>query len=316
LDTEFGPPLDDMAVLGRDLTKRFGEFTAVDAINIDVYSGECFGLLGPNGAGKSSTMRMLSCISQPTSGALTVLGTDPRREAARIRARLGIVHQENNLDLDIKVVENLTTYARYFGFSRSECRRRAAEMLEFAQLEQKAVSKAGELSGGMQRRLAIARALVNSPEMVFLDEPTTGLDPQMRHVVWQRLLELKQRRTTLVVTTHYMEEAEQLCDRIVIMDHGHIVAEGTPQMLIKENVSQEVVELWFSDTPTEETAAPLKGISEQFDVLADRIVLYVANGEEAAKEVHRRGLSPERLTIRRSTLEDVFLRLTGRTLAE
>jgi lipooligosaccharide transport system ATP-binding protein len=315
LDTKFEPPLDDMAVLGRNLTKRFGELTAVDAIDIDVYAGEFFGLLGPNGAGKSSTMRMLSCISQPTSGALTVLGKDPRREAAKIRARLGIVHQENNLDLDLKAVENLTTYARYFGFSRQECRERAAEMMRFAQLEEKARSKTEELSGGMQRRLAIARALVNSPDMVFMDEPTTGLDPQMRHVVWQRLLELKHRRTTLVVTTHYMEEAEQLCDRIVIMDRGHIVAEGTPQMLIKENASQEVVELWFSDSPLEDTAA-LSGISEQIDVLPDRVLLYVANGEEAVNEVHRRGLSPSRLMIRRSTLEDVFLRLTGRTLAE
>jgi lipooligosaccharide transport system ATP-binding protein len=316
LDAKLAPPLNDTAVIGQQLTKRFGDFTAVDAIDITVHAGECFGVLGPNGAGKSSMMRMLSCISQPTSGALTVLGDDPRRAAARIRGKLGIVHQDNYLDLDIKAVENLTTYARYFGFSRSECRRRAAAMLEFTQLEHKARSKTEELSGGMQRRLAIARALVNSPEMVFLDEPTTGLDPQMRQAVWQRLLELKRRQTTLVVTTHYMEEAEQLCDRIVIMDHGHIVAEGAPQALIKEYVNQEVVELWFGDSSLDAATAALTGIGEQFDVLPDRIVLYVANGEEVANEVHRRGLSPARLVIHRSTLEDVFLRLTGRKLVE
>ncbi|MFI5776783.1 ABC transporter ATP-binding protein [Nocardia sp. NPDC051570] len=316
MDTKYGPPLDGMAVHSRELTKRFAELTAVDAVDIDVYTGECFGLLGPNGAGKSSTMRMLSCISQPTSGSLSVLGMDPRREASRIRGGLGIVHQENNLDMDLKVIENLTTYARYFGLSRSESRLRAREMLGFAQLEEKAATKAAELSGGMQRRLAIARALVNSPRMVFLDEPTTGLDPQMRHVVWERLLELKQKQTTLMVTTHYMEEAERLCDRIVIMDRGRIVAEGTPQMLIEENAGQEVVELWFADNPTDETAALLSGVSEQFDVLPDRIILYVTHGDSAVNEIHRRGLSPSRVVIRRSTLEDVFLRLTGRTLVE
>ncbi|WP_433654856.1 ABC transporter ATP-binding protein [Nocardia sp. CA-128927] len=298
------------------MTKRFADLTAVAGVDIDVYSGECFGLLGPNGAGKSSTMRMLSCISQPTTGTLRVLGRDPRREASRIRGRLGIVHQANNLDLDLTVVENLTTYARYFGFSRSDAKQRAQEMLQFAQLEDRSGSKAEELSGGMQRRLAIARALVNSPDLVFLDEPTTGLDPQMRHVVWQHLLELKRKRTTQVVTTHYMDEAEQLCDRIVIIDHGRIVAEGTPQMLIKENASQEVVELWFADNPTDETVALLSGIGEHFDLLSDRLILYVARGEDAVNEVHRRGLSPSRVLIRRSTLEDVFLRLTGRTLVE
>ncbi|MFC9434485.1 ABC transporter ATP-binding protein [Nocardia sp. NPDC057030] len=316
MDTKCGPPLDGLAVHGRELTKRFGDLTAVAGVDIDVYSGECFGLLGPNGAGKSSTMRMLSCISQPTTGTLRVLDRDARREASSIRARLGIVHQANNLDLDLTVVENLTTYARYFGFARSDARRRALEMLRFAQLEDRSGTKAEELSGGMQRRLAIARALVNSPDLVFLDEPTTGLDPQMRHVVWEHLLELKRKRTTQVVTTHYMDEAEQLCDRIVIIDHGRIVAEGTPQMLIKENASQEVVELWFADNPTEETVALVSGIGEHVDLLTDRLVLYTARGEDALTEVHRRGLSPSRVFVRRSTLEDVFLRLTGRALVE
>jgi lipooligosaccharide transport system ATP-binding protein len=316
LATTVPRPLDDRAVLGRGLTRRYGGFTAVDAIDLTVYAGECFGLLGPNGAGKSSTMRMLSCISTPTAGELSVLGRDPRREAAAIRGELGIVHQENNLDLDIKVVENLTTYARYFGFSRAECRRRAAEMLEFAQLEHKARSKTEQLSGGMQRRLAIVRALVNTPRMVFLDEPTTGLDPQMREVVWQRLLELKHRRTTLVLTTHYMEEAEQLCDRIVIMDRGRVVAEGPPQLLIKEYAGQDVVELWFADGRGDDVPGALRGITDQCDVLDDRVLLFVADGDEAAAEVHRRGLRPTRLTVRRATLQDVFLRLTGRPLEE
>ncbi|MFJ4653273.1 ABC transporter ATP-binding protein [Nocardia sp. NPDC088792] len=316
MDTKNDPPLDGIAVRGRGLTKCFSDLTAVDAVDIDVYSGEFFGLLGPNGAGKSSTMRMLSCISRPTAGDLRVLGRDPRRDAARIRRNLGIVHQENNLDIDLTALENLTTYARYFGYPRPEARRRGKEMLHFAQLDEKADTRADDLSGGMQRRLAIARGLVNSPELVFLDEPTTGLDPQMRHIVWQRLLELKQQRTTLVLTTHYMDEAEQLCDRIVIIDRGHIVAEGTPQVLIKEHAGQEVVELWFPDSPTEETTLLLGGIAEQFDILPDRVILYVPHGDSAVSEVHRRGLSPTRVTVRRSTLEDVFLRLTGRTLAE
>ncbi|MFI5779847.1 ABC transporter ATP-binding protein [Nocardia sp. NPDC051570] len=316
MDTKNDPPLDGIAVRGRGLIKRFSDLTAVDSVNIDVYSGEFFGLLGPNGAGKTSTMRMLSCISRPTGGELSVLGRNPRRDAAKIRARLGIVHQENNLDIDLTALENLTTYARYFGYPKPEARRRGREMLHFAQLDEKADSRADELSGGMQRRLAIARGLVNSPALVFLDEPTSGLDPQMRHIVWQRLLELKQQRTTMVLTTHYMDEAEQLCDRIVIMDRGRIVAEGTPQMLIKEHAGQEVVELWFPDNPTEETTLLISGVAEQFDILPDRLILYVPDGKAAVTEVHRRGLSPARVTVRRSTLEDVFLRLTGRTLAE
>ncbi|MFJ2032994.1 ABC transporter ATP-binding protein [Streptosporangium sp. NPDC087985] len=300
-------------IRARGLIKRFGDFTAVDGIDLEVAPGEAFGFLGPNGAGKSSTMRMISCVSMPTSGELRILGMDPRREGSRIRARLGVCPQLDNLDPDLSVRENLTTYARYFGLSRSEARRRAAELLEFAQLQEKADSQVEPLSGGMKRRLTIARAMVNEPELVLLDEPTTGLDPQARHLLWERLFRLKQRGTTLVLTTHYMDEAEQLCDRLVVMDGGRIVAEGSPRSLITTYSTPEVVELRFADGA--DYAGKLEGIG-RVDPLPDRLLLYADDGDAAVAEVHRRGLAPSSVLVRRSSLEDVFLQLTGRTLVD
>lgn len=300
----------------RGLVKRFGEFTAVDGIDVAVYRGEAFGFLGPNGAGKSSTMRMVGCVSPPTGGELTILGMDPRRQGPAIRARLGVCPQEDNLDPELTARENLTTYARYFGIPRAVARRRAAELLAFVQLEERAGSKVDLLSGGMKRRLTIARSLVNEPEIVLLDEPTTGLDPQARHLVWERLFRLKQRGTTLVLTTHYMDEAEQLCDRLVVMDGGRIVAEGSPRALIEQHATREVVELRFGTEALEAYPGKLAGIGERVELLPDRILLYAGDGDAAAAEVYRRNLSPSGVLVRRASLEDVFLHLTGRRLIE
>ncbi|MEV6306444.1 ABC transporter ATP-binding protein [Actinoplanes sp. NPDC051861] len=300
----------------RGLVKRFGDFTAVDGIDVDVRAGEAFGFLGPNGAGKSSTMRMIGCVSPPTDGVLTILGMDPRRDGPRIRARLGVCPQLDNLDAELTVQENLTTYARFFGIPRGVARARAAELLEFVQLAERAGSKVEPLSGGMKRRLTIARALVNEPEIVLLDEPTTGLDPQARHLVWERLFRLKQQGVTLVLTTHYMDEAEQLCDRLVVMDGGRIAAEGSPRELIERYSTREVVELRFPAEDQGAYASKLDGIAERSEVLPDRILLYVSDGDEALAEVHRRSLSPASALVRRSSLEDVFLHLTGRTLVD
>ncbi|WP_218004399.1 ABC transporter ATP-binding protein [Microtetraspora niveoalba] len=305
-------------IFARGLVKRFGDFTAVRGIDVEVAPGEAFGFLGPNGAGKSSTMRMISCVSAPTSGELRILGMDPVRDGTRIRARLGVCPQLDNLDPDLTVRENLTTYARYFGLSRAEGRRRADELLEFVQLTERAGSMVEPLSGGMKRRLTIARAMINEPDIVLLDEPTTGLDPQARHLLWERLFRLKQRGTTLVLTTHYMDEAEQLCDRLVVMDGGKIVAEGSPRSLIERYSTAEVVELRFPDglDLNADYAAKLDGIGERVDPLPDRVLLYADDGDAAVAEVQRRGLSPSSVLVRRSTLEDVFLHLTGRTLVD
>ncbi|HEX6684026.1 MAG TPA: ABC transporter ATP-binding protein [Candidatus Limnocylindrales bacterium] len=303
-------------IYARGLVKKFGDFTAVDGIDLDVAPGEAFGFLGPNGAGKSSTMRMISCVSTATSGELRILGMDPVREGTKIRARLGVCPQLDNLDPDLTVFENLTTYARYFGIPRSEGRRRAAELLDFVQLTEKAESKVEPLSGGMKRRLTIARAMVNEPELVLLDEPTTGLDPQARHLVWERLFRLKQRGVTLVLTTHYMDEAEQLCDRLVVMDAGKIVAQGSPRELIDTYSTREVVELRFGEDSPATYLEKLEGIGDRLDPLPDRLLLYSEDGEGALGEVHRRGFNPSSVLVRRSTLEDVFLILTGRTLVD
>jgi lipooligosaccharide transport system ATP-binding protein len=303
-------------IYARALVKRFGDFTAVRGIDLDVAPGEAFGFLGPNGAGKSSTMRMIGCVSAPTEGELRVLGLDPVRDGTRIRARLGVCPQLDNLDPDLNVRENLTTYARYFGLSRADARRRATELLEFVQLADRATSKVEPLSGGMKRRLTIARAMVNDPDLVLLDEPTTGLDPQARHLVWERLFRLKQRGATLVLTTHYMDEAEQLCDRLVVMDGGRIVAQGSPRSLIDTHSTAEVLELRFGDGTPAEYAGTLDGIGERIDPLPDRVLVYAADGDAALAEVHRRGLVPSSVLVRRSTLEDVFLHLTGRTLVD
>ncbi|WP_410811328.1 ABC transporter ATP-binding protein [Micromonospora sp. 067-2] len=303
-------------IQARGLVKRFGDFTAVDGIDVEVRSGEAFGFLGPNGAGKSSTMRMVGCTSPPSGGELRILGMDPVRDGPAIRARLGVCPQLDNLDPELTVRENLTVYARYFGISRRVARERAAELLDFVQLSERADSKVEPLSGGMKRRLTIARALVNEPDIVLLDEPTTGLDPQARHLVWERLFRLKQQGVTLVLTTHYMDEAEQLCDRLVVMDGGRIVAEGSPRALIEQHSTREVVELRFAAESQEPFASKLDGLGERVEVLPDRILLYVADGDAAVAEVSRLGLSPANVLVRRSGLEDVFLHLTGRTLVD
>ncbi|MGX6607761.1 ABC transporter ATP-binding protein [Micromonosporaceae bacterium Da 78-11] len=306
----------DSLIHAQGLIKRFGDFTAVDGIDVDVQRGEAFGFLGPNGAGKSSTMRMIGCVSPPTEGVLRILGLDPRVDGPRIRGKLGVCPQLDNLDIELTVRENLTTYARFFGIARKEARRRADELLDFVQLTERADSKVEPLSGGMKRRLTIARALVNEPEMVLLDEPTTGLDPQARHLVWERLFRLKQQGVTLVLTTHYMDEAEQLCDRLVVMDAGRIVAEGSPRGLIEQYSTREVVELRFTTEHQEAYADKLSGLGSRLEVLPDRILLYCDDGDAAAAEVQSRSLNPASVLVRRSSLEDVFLHLTGRTLVD
>jgi lipooligosaccharide transport system ATP-binding protein len=300
----------------RGLTKRFGTLTAVDAIDFDVAPGESFGFLGPNGAGKTSAMRMIACVSPVTEGTLRILGLDPASDGSRIRGRLGVVPQQDTLDTEISVRDNLVIYGRYFGLSGAEARRRASDLLEFAQLAERANDKVDPLSGGMKRRLTIARALINEPSILLLDEPTTGLDPQARHLLWERLYRLKQRGVTLVLTTHYMDEAEQLCDRLVVMDKAKIVAEGSPLSLIREWSTREVTEMRFPVGVQETLAGRLDGLGERIELLPDRVLVYSNDGEAAAVAAHQRGLVPETVLVRRSSLEDVFLRLTGRSLVE
>jgi lipooligosaccharide transport system ATP-binding protein len=300
----------------RGLTKRFGEFTAVDAIDFDVAPAEAFGFLGPNGAGKTSTMRMIGAVSPVTDGTLTVRGLDPRTHGPEIRAHLGVVPQQDTLDTELTVRENLVLYGRYFGLSRAECGRRADELLDFAQLTERQNDEVEPLSGGMKRRLTIARALINQPDLLLLDEPTTGLDPQARHLLWDRLYRLKQRGVTLVLTTHYMDEAEQLCDRLVVMDKAKIVAEGSPRQLIDRYSTKEVTELRFPPDVQDGLDGQLDGLADRIERLADRVLLYADDGEAVAVAAHARGLKPETVLVRRSTLEDVFLRLTGRSLIE
>ena len=302
-------------IRARRLVKHYGQITAVDGIDLDVGGGESFGVLGPNGAGKTTLMRMVGCVSTPTAGELSVLDMDPVRDGARIRASLGVCPQEDNLDVDLTARENLTTYARYFGISRERARQRADDLLEFMGLTDRADSRVETFSGGMKRRLTIARALINEPELVLLDEPTTGLDPQARHLVWERLFRLKQRGTTLVLTTHYMDEAEQLCDRLAILDRGRIVAEGSPQHLIERLASREVVELRFGTEALEPFAPRLAGLGERVDVLPDRILLFTDDGDRLVPQIYERALRPTGVLVRRASLEDVFLRLTGRQLA-
>jgi lipooligosaccharide transport system ATP-binding protein len=307
-------------IVARGLTKRFDAFVAVDGIDFEVARGEAFGFLGPNGAGKSSTMRMIGCVAPITSGTLSILGLDPTVDGPRIRSRLGVVPQLDTLDLEMTVRENLYIYGRYFGLPRAALRTKVDELLDFAQLTDRAKSKVEPLSGGMKRRLTIARSLINDPEILLLDEPTTGLDPQARHVLWDRLYRLKQDGVTLVLTTHYMDEAEQLCDRLVVMDGGRIVAEGSPRSLIAEHSTREVAELRFAPGHNAAAAARLDelltGERERVEDLPDRVLLYVADGEAALARAHEIGLSPVSSLVRRSTLEDVFLRLTGRSLVD
>ena len=304
---------DAPLIEAHDLTKRYGEFVAVDGIDFSVERGETFGFLGPNGAGKSSTMRMIGAVSPPSGGTLRVLGGDPERDGPEIRSRLGVVPQDDNLDLELDVGENLHVYGRFFGLPRDEIRRRTDELLEFVHLADRRDSRVDSLSGGMKRRLTIARALINEPELMLLDEPTTGLDPQARHALWDRLYRLKQRGVTLVLTTHYMDEAEQLCDRLVVMDRAKIVAEGSPRELIDRYVEREVVELRFGDR---NGGPSLDELADHVEVLQDRVVIGTDDGDAVVDEVHARGLAPETVLVRRSTLEDVFLRLTGRSLID
>ena len=303
-------------ISARTLVKRFGDFTAVDGIDVEVHRGESFGFLGPNGAGKSSTMRMIGCVSPVTGGELKIFGMDPARDGKQIRARIGVVPQQDQLDEQLSVLDNLVLYGRYFDLPRAECRRRAEELLDFVQLSDRAKSRIEPLSGGMKRRVSIARSLINDPQLLLLDEPTTGLDPQARHVLWDRLYRLKQRGVTLVLTTHYMDEAEQLCDRLVVMDGGRIVAEGSPRALIEEHSTREVLELRYPAGTNEMWAAKVVDIGDRSEVLPDRVLIYTDDGEAALVEVHNRGAQPESALVRRSSLEDVFLRLTGRSLID
>ena len=310
------PPGEEILVHARGLTKRFSGFTAVDSVNFDVRTGEAFGFLGPNGAGKTSTMKMIACSSPVTDGDLSVIGMDPRTQSAQIKARLGVVPQTGNLDAELTVLENLLMYARYFDIPMSVARPRAADLLEFMQLSERAKEQVEPLSGGMKRRLTIARALINEPELLILDEPTTGLDPQARHLLWERLYRLKQRGATLIITTHYMDEAEQLCDRLVVMDKAKIVAEGSPRELIERYSTREVLELRVPEGVRAGLAERLNGLAERIEELPDRYLLYVADGEQALEQVTAREIPTESALVRRATLEDVFLRLTGRSLVE
>ena len=303
-------------IIAKGLTKTYGDFKAVDGIDFTVTRGESFGLLGPNGAGKSTTMKMIASTSQRTSGELTILGKDPNKHGPEIRAHLGVVPQQDNLDRELKVWENLMIYGRYFGLNRKWLKGKIEELLEFAQLGEKRNNKTEELSGGMKRRLTIARALVNEPEILMLDEPTTGLDPQARHILWDRLFRLKELGVTLVITTHYMDEAEQLCDRLMVMDKGKIMAEGSPAELIKKYSSKEVLEVRFGSENNATVAEQIKGVGQRLEILPDRILVYTDNGEKALEKIVKKGLEPITSLVRRSSLEDVFLRLTGRSLVD
>jgi lipooligosaccharide transport system ATP-binding protein len=299
-----------------DLVKRFGGFEAVKGVSFAIQKGESFGFLGPNGAGKTSTMRMISAVSRPSSGSLSILGLDPSTNGPEIRSRIGVVPQEDTLELELSVRLNLEMFGRYFDLPRDIIRSRATELLDFAQLSERANDKVDNLSGGMRRRLTIARALINQPEILILDEPTTGLDPQARHLLWERLYRLKREGVTLIITTHYMDEAEQLCDRLVVMDHGSIVAEGPPRDLIAHHSTREVVELRFGTDSHEGLHDRLSPFAKRVEVLPDRVLLYVDEGDDTLRELHAAGIVPASALVRRSSLEDVFLRLTGRTLVD
>lgn len=309
-------PNANAVVSAHALTKTYGDFTAVNGISFDVAPGESFGLLGPNGAGKSTTMRMIGGVSQRTSGELTIMGLDPEKHGPQVRAHLGVVPQQDNLDEELKVRDNLIVYGRYFGLPLSYLKPKADELLEFAQLTEKASAKVDDLSGGMKRRLTIARSLINDPKILLLDEPTTGLDPQARHILWDRLFRLKESGTTLILTTHYMDEAEQLCDRLIVVDKGAIMAEGSPASLIREYSTREVVELRFGSERNATVANELAGVGERIETLPDRVLIYANDGEKVMEAIAARGLHPLTSLIRRSSLEDVFLRLTGRSLID
>lgn len=303
-------------IRARGLTKVFGARTAVDGIDFEVRDGEFFGFLGPNGAGKTTTMRMIAGVSPRTSGTLEIFGQDPDLHGSEIRGKIGVVHQQETLDMELTVRENLLIFGRFFGMERSAIATRADELLELFQLSDRAKDQVEPLSGGMKRRLSIARSLIASPRILMLDEPTTGLDPQARHLLWDALQRLKRGGTTIVLTTHYMDEAEQLCDRLVVMDQAKIVAEGSPRQLIVEHASREVLEMRFPNGTESIDAAALEGIGDRYERLAERVIVGCENGEAAHARALEHGLNPESWLVRRSSLEDVFLRLTGRTLDE
>ena len=308
--------MSEKLIVARGLTKTYGDFVAVDGIDFEVAKGESFGFLGPNGAGKSTTMRIIGATSVRTSGTLTILGKDPEVNGPQIRAHLGVVPQQDNLDVELTVSENIFIYGRYFGLSSSFINKKIPELLEFAQLEEKKDTKVQALSGGMKRRLTIARSLVSEPDILMLDEPTTGLDPQARHILWDRLFRLKEQGVTLLITTHYMDEAEQLCDRLIVMDKGKIMAENSPAQLIKDYSTKEVLEVRFGSDRNQEMVEILRPLAERIEVLPDRILLYAEDGEHLLEKIAAKGIHPNTSLVRRSSLEDVFLRLTGRTLVE
>lgn len=308
--------MSEPLIHARGLTKTYGDFVAVDGIDFDVAKGESFGFLGPNGAGKSTTMRIIGATSLRTSGTLTILGKDPEVNGPQIRAHLGVVPQQDNLDVELTVSENIFIYGRYFGLSSSFINKKIPELLEFAQLEEKKDTKVQALSGGMKRRLTIARSLVSEPDILMLDEPTTGLDPQARHILWDRLFRLKEQGVTLLITTHYMDEAEQLCDRLIVMDKGKIMAENSPAQLIKDYSTKEVLEVRFGSDKNHEMVEILRPLAERIEVLPDRILLYAEDGEHLLEQIAAKGIHPNTSLVRRSSLEDVFLRLTGRSLVE
>ena len=308
--------MSESLIHARGLTKTYGDFVAVDGIDFDVAKGESFGFLGPNGAGKSTTMRIIGATSVRTSGTLTILGKDPEVNGPQIRAHLGVVPQQDNLDLELTVSENIFIYGRYFGLSSSFINKKIPDLLEFAQLEEKKDTKVQALSGGMKRRLTIARSLVSEPDILMLDEPTTGLDPQARHILWDRLFRLKEQGVTLLITTHYMDEAEQLCDRLIVMDKGKIMAENSPAQLIKDYSTKEVLEVRFGSDRNRDMVEVLQPLAERIEVLPDRILLYAEDGESLLEQIAAKGIHPNTSLVRRSSLEDVFLRLTGRSLVE
>jgi len=308
--------VSEKLIVARGLTKTYGDFIAVDGIDFEVAKGESFGFLGPNGAGKSTTMRIIGATSVRTSGTLTILGKDPEVHGPQIRAQLGVFPQQYNLDNELTVSENIFIYGRYFGLSSSFINRKIPELLEFAQLEEKKDTKVEALSGCMKRRLTIARSLVSEPDILMLDEPTTGLDPQARHILWDRLFRLKEQGVTLLITTHYMDEAEQLCDRLIVMDKGKIMAEDSPAQLIKDYSTKEVLEVRFGSDRNQEMVDVLRPLADRIEVLPDRILLYATDGEQLLEQITAKGIHPNTSLVRRSSLEDVFLRLTGRSLVE
>jgi lipooligosaccharide transport system ATP-binding protein len=309
----------DALIDAKGLTKRFGALTAVDGIDFEVLRGECFGFLGPNGAGKTSTIRMICCVSPVSDGELRVLGLDPQADGRRIKARLGVVPQNDNLDPDLTVLENLLAYARYFDIKPAEARARAIDVLHTMALTEKTNEKIEHLSGGMKRRLTVARALISRPELLILDEPTTGLDPQARQLFWQRLRQLKREGMTMLLTTHYMEEAAQLCDRVLIMDRSQIIARGTPAELIHDLIGQQVIEVRLDVDRRDAGIAAVRCVSNGFEVEETEDVVFVYSGDgRTVSELDIEALSEvtSEVTLRRATLEDVFLKLTGRGLID